>query len=553
MKCLLAQVNPTIGDFGGNVAKIMEAYGQGIRAGADLVICPEMVLTGYPPRDLLLKSHFLEECLHHLQSIAEQTGPVGLIVGTLDRNASGAGRPLYNAAVLLQKGKIIAKRYKTCLPTYDVFEEDRYFEPARDNTPIAYMGEHLGLTICEDAWSHPLAIHESHYGHNPLKKLKDQGASLLINIAASPWQVGKVAVRQRLFEAQSSELGLPVLYVNMVGGNDELIFDGSGMFVDPNRGVVAQSSLFEAQNLWVDTQQQATASPPEGPDVLDEEGQIIKALSLGIRDYVHKCGFQSVLLGLSGGIDSALTAVIAVEALGPEHVMGVAMPTRFSSEGSLTDASKLAETLGIRYEEIPIDPAFEVIKSSLSHLFADKAEDVTEENLQARIRGTTLMALSNKFGSLLLTTGNKSELAVGYCTLYGDMCGGLAVLSDCPKTMVYRLSRWINRAEEIIPWETIEKAPSAELRHDQKDQDSLPDYATLDTILKDYLVEHQSIDSIVSKGHDRSLVEKLIRLMDLNEYKRRQAAPGLKVTSRAFGMGRRVPIAQRFREKSDPT
>ena len=530
----------------------MEAYNQGIRTGADLVICPEMVLTGYPPRDLLLKSHFLDESLHHLQSIAEQTGSVGLIVGTVDRNASGAGRPLYNAAVLLQKGKIIAKRYKTCLPTYDVFEEDRYFEPARDNTPIAFMGEHLGLTICEDAWSHPYAIHESHYGHNPLEKLKDQGASLLINIAASPWQVGKVAIRQRLLEAQSSELGLPVLYANMVGGNDELIFDGSGMFVDPNRGMVARSSLFEAQHLWVDTQQQATASPPDGPDVLDEEGQIIKALGLGIRDYVHKCGFKSVLLGLSGGIDSALTAVIAVEALGPEHVMGVAMPTRFSSKGSLTDASKLAEKLGIRYEEIPIEPAFEVIKGSLSHLFADKAEDVTEENLQARIRGTTLMALSNKFGSLLLTTGNKSELAVGYCTLYGDMCGGLAVLSDCPKTMVYRPSRWINRAEEIIPWETIEKPPSAELREDQKDQDSLPDYATLDAILEDYLVEHQSIDCIVAKGHDRSLVKKLIRLMDLNEYKRRQAAPGLKVTSRAFGMGRRVPIAQRFREKYDP-
>ena len=546
MKCLLAQFNPTVGDLEGNVRRIQECYLAGVELGVDLVICPELAVTGYPPRDLLLKPHFVDRNLALLEDLAKQTGSVGLVIGFVARNVSGVGRPLHNAVALLHEGAIKATRFKTLLPTYDVFEEDRYFEPSSENTPVAFKGHKLGLTICEDAWNHPLAGQDVLYGRRPLETLKQQGATHLINIAASPWQLGKAHTRQRLLKAQSAETGLPLIYCNMVGGNDELLFDGGSLWVHPTEGIMQVGPFFETGHLLVDLNESKRKA--EIPQIeLDEAEQLYKALSVGVRDYVHKCGFDSVLLGLSGGIDSAVTAAIAVEALGSDKVRGVALPSAYSSEGSVLDAADLADRLGIKLDRIPIEPTFQSLSQQLKPIFAGMAEDVTEENMQARIRGAMLMAMSNKLGALLLTTGNKSELAVGYCTLYGDMCGGLAVLSDCPKTMVYRLARWINRHEEVIPWATIDKPPSAELRPDQKDQDSLPEYEVLDAILQSYLVEHASIETLVSQGYDRPLVERLTRLMDLNEYKRRQAAPGLKVTSRAFGMGRRMPIAQRYR------
>jgi NAD+ synthetase len=544
MKVALAQINTTVGDLAGNEAKILAAYQRGAEARVDLVVMPELSICGYPPRDLLHKRHFLPANWAALQRLAKATGKTGVLVGYAGTNDRRPGREATNSAALLQHGGIVAIRHKTLLPTYDVFDEDRYFEPAMENHPVEFNGEKIGLTICEDVWNDEDFWRDRRYRRNPAVELAAAGAMILFNISASPWHLGKNRTRHDMLANLAAKTRCPLLYCNLAGGNDELIFDGSSLVFTGTGQLAAEGGLFCEDFLVVDTAQLGAI----GPQVMADEEKIYRALTLGLRDYLHKCGFKSAVLGLSGGIDSALTAVIAVEALGPENVRGISLPSQFSSQGSLDDAQALAATLGIQYDVIPIQAAFEAVKAGLKPIFAGRKEDTTEENIQARLRGVMLMALSNKLGSLLLTTGNKSELAVGYCTLYGDMCGGLAVISDVPKTMVYRLANWINREREIIPAASITKPPSAELRPNQTDQDSLPPYDVLDAILEAYVVGQQSPGEIVQSGFDAATVHRVARLIDLNEYKRRQAAPGLKVTSKAFGVGRRIPIAQRYRE-----
>ena len=543
MKIALAQLNPTVGDLAGNEARILAAYRRGVEAGVEMVVFPELAITGYPPRDVLHKSRFTPDNLAVLERLAAATGATGLLVGFVGLNERRPGREATNSVALLQHGKILATRAKMLLPTYDVFDEDRYFEPARENTPVEFNGRKIGLTICEDVWNDEAFWDERRYLRNPARELVEAGAEILFNVSASPWHLGKDRLRVEMLSSLAAQIRRPFVYCNAIGGNDELLFDGASLAFDAAGRLVAQGAMFSEDFLVLDT---ATATPIAPAAPADEEA-LYRALVLGVRDYFHKCGFQSAVLGLSGGIDSALTAVIAVEALGAENVRGVSLPSQYSSQGSLDDARILAENLGIRYDIVPIQPVFEPVKAQLAGIFAGRGEDTTEENIQARLRGVILMAMSNKFGSLLLTTGNKSELAVGYCTLYGDMCGGLAVISDVPKTMVYRLSEWINRDCEIIPRDTITKPPSAELRPDQTDQDSLPPYDVLDAILEAYVVGGKSRAEIVAAGFDQPTVDRVVRLIDMNEYKRRQAAPGLKITSKAFGVGRRMPIAQRYR------
>ncbi len=544
MKVGLAQINTTVGDVAGNEAAIRRAYQKGVAAGVDLVMAPELALVGYPPRDLLLKPALIQANLAALDRLAAQTGKTGLLVGFVGENRVKPGREVTNSAALLQNGKLLATRHKTLLPTYDVFDEDRYFEPATENLPVEFNGRKLGLTICEDVWNDEDYWPERRYRRNPAIELANAGAEALFNISASPWCLGKNQTRHAMLASLAAKVKRPVVYCNLVGGNDELIFDGDSLAFGASGQLLAQGRAFAEDFIVVDTD----SAPAVTYAAAGEEEQLYRALTLGLRDYLHKCGFRSAVLGLSGGIDSALTACLAVEALGAENVHGVSLPSIFSSAGSLYDARALAERLGIRYDVIPIQPAFAAVKEQLKPLFAGRPEDTTEENLQARLRGVILMALSNKFGALLLTTGNKSELAVGYCTLYGDMCGGLAVISDVPKTAIYRLARWINREREIIPAASITKPPSAELRPNQTDQDSLPPYDVLDAILDAYIVQAKSPAEIIASGISVTDVKRVVQLIDANEYKRRQAAPGLKVTTKAFGVGRRIPIAQRFRE-----
>ncbi len=544
MKVALAQINTTVGDLAGNEAKILTAYRRGAEAGAELVIFPELATTGYPPRDLLLRRHFIQQNLEVLERLAAAAGPTAMLVGFVGRNEQGVGREATNSSALLQNGKVIAIRSKTLLPTYDVFDEDRYFEPATSNAPAELNGRKIGMTICEDVWNDEEFWDERRYRSNPPAQLVAAGATILFNNSASPWHLGKNQTRHKMLAQLAVKTQRPVVYCNLVGGNDELVFDGASVAFNCSGQLIAHGKLFEEDFLVFDIDK---AQPIQSPGMCDEE-RVYRALSLGLRDYLHKCGFKSAVLGLSGGIDSALTAVIAVEALGKENVRGVSLPSQFSSQGSLDDARMLAANLGIRYDVIPIQPAFEAVKGQLAGVFAGLKEDIAEENIQARLRGVILMAMSNKFGSLLLTTGNKSEMAVGYCTLYGDMNGGLAVISDVPKMMVYRVSNWINREREMIPSASITKAPSAELRPNQTDQDSLPPYEILDAILEEYVVNLRTTREIIAKGFDEATVKRVVRLIDLSEYKRRQAAPGLKVTSKAFGVGRRIPIAQRYRD-----
>lgn len=542
MKVALAQINTTVGDLAGNEAKIRAAYQRGVEAGVDIVLCPELSITGYPPRDLLLKKSFITRNLETLERLAATTGKVGLLVGYVGRNQSQPGREVTNSVALLQHGKILTTRAKTLLPTYDVFDEDRYFEPASKNLPADFNSAKVGLTICEDIWNDEDFWSTRRYQHNPPVELAEAGARILFNISASPWHLGKNKTRFEMLRSIAKKSGRPVVFCNQVGGNDELIFDGHSVAFNANGDLIAQGKWFEEDFVIVDTDSK-TAIPPVD---LGPEEAIYKALTLGLRDYFYKCGFKSAVLGLSGGIDSAVTACIAVAALGKANVRGLSLPSQFSSQHSLDDARALAKNLDIQYDVVPIQPAFESVKRQLQPIFAGKPEDTTEENVQARLRGVLLMALSNKYGSLLLTTGNKSEIAVGYCTLYGDMAGGLAVISDVPKTMIYRVSKWINREREIIPDSSITKPPSAELRPNQCDQDSLPPYDVLDAILDLYVVQMKSMSDIIAAGFDEATVRRAIRLIDLSEYKRRQAAPGLKVTTKAFGVGRRMPIAQRF-------
>jgi len=541
MKIGLLQINFTVGDFPRNTEKVLLAYERAVRAGAELCVGSELGLCGYPPRDLLNRQDFLQQHDAALGALAKKIGSVPLLLGGIEKNRKKAGRPLHNSAFLLQKGKAKVVAQKSLLPTYDVFDEDRYFEPAAHAVPLRIGQNRVGITICEDIWNDEDLWPERRYRTDPVRQLCQKGIDLLINLSASPWHLGKERVRYRLLAEVAKREKIPVIQVNQVGGNDELVFDGQSMAVNRKGGLLAVGLAFAEDVKVVDLEGKS-----EKPTWKGEEEQVFRALVLGTKDYLHKCGFREVVLGLSGGIDSALTAVIAAEALGPDNVLGVALPSQFSSEGSVADAEALAKNLGVRCARIPIQDSFETVLRSINPVRGGKKGGLTEENLQSRLRGLILMGISNDSGRLLLTTGNKSEMAVGYCTLYGDMCGALAVLADVPKTMVYRISRWVNRNGEVIPKSSIEKAPSAELRPDQKDQDSLPPYEELDRILESYVVNEGSIGGMVKKGISRAVAEEMVRKIDYSEYKRRQAAPGIKVTTKAFGMGRRVPLAQRF-------
>ncbi len=548
MRIALAQLNPTIGDFDGTFRLVEQAFAQAKDQRVRLLIFSELVTTGYPPRDLLTKTAFVAANNQLVERIAELTkAGVAAIIGCVSENA-GAGNPLFNSAALLDRGAVQTTRHKTLLPTYDVFDEDRYFCPASSREPIVWEGWRIGVTICEDIWfgSDDLG---GLYQKDPLAELAKAGVDFFVNISASPFTLGKSETRRQLIAAQSKKHGTPILMVNQVGAHDDLVFDGHSMAIDSDGATVARARDFEPDFLTLEIEKGGSRVDVRGrlrPCASSGAEEVHNALVLGIRDYTRRCGFEKVVLGLSGGIDSALTAVLAQRALGSENVLGVAMPSRYSSDGSVTDARSLAENLGIDFEIIPIEPVFKALNEIASGVFEGLPSDVTEENFQARARGTLLMGLSNKFGSLLLTTGNKSELAVGYCTLYGDMCGGLAVISDVPKTLVYEISRWINRDAEVIPWDTITKPPSAELREDQKDQDSLPPYDELDALIEAYVENNRSIEQIVATGLDEEMVRRWVKVINRNEYKRRQAAPGLRVTSKAFGTGRRMPIAANY-------
>ncbi len=545
MRIALFQINPTVNDIAGNCELVRQCLRNAERQNIDLAVFPEQTILGYPAGDLLLRPDVIRANVAALTTLAQQTKGPAAIVGFAQPNDSPTGRPAYNAAALLADGRVHHVIRKRLLPTYDVFDESRYFEPADAQPIVEFRGTRLGITICEDMWSREELLARPLYDVDPLADLAAAGAELLINISASPYFLGKQDIRRALLTDHAGRHRRPLLFVNQVGANDELIFDGASAVVGADGRVLLQGRAFEEDCLIFDT-----AAPPRDPPIeLPRRPQILHdALVLGLRDYVRKCNFRSVVLGLSGGIDSAVVAALAVAALGPDRVHGVAMPSRFSSDHSLADARALAANLGIRFSTIPIDPIHRAFETQLAPEFAGRAPDVTEENIQARVRGALLMSLSNKFGSLLLTTGNKSELAVGYCTLYGDMCGGLAVISDVPKTLVYDVARYINTrsARELIPQNTIDKAPSAELRPNQTDQDTLPPYPILDEIIERYEVRSQSADEIIAAGFDPTVVRDTLRRIHLNEYKRRQAAPGLKVTPRAFGLGRRMPIAAKL-------
>ena len=545
MRIALLQLNATIGAFDVNRAKLEAAYHDAVAKGAELVVAPELFLCGYPPRDLLLRDDFITRGLECLDTLAKSVGDVPLITGYVDRNPVRPGRALRNAAAVIERGKVTHRVMKCLLPTYDVFDEDRYFEPAEKVTPLELCGQKIALTICEDIWNDADFWPERRYRTDPVHELVRQGATLVINISASPWQRGKEATRLAMLQRVARDERVPVVQVGVVGANDELIFDGHSVALDAQGELLALGASFAEETLIVDMNAPAPAVALALP--ANAEEQLFKALVLGVRDYVAKCRFKSVVLGLSGGIDSAIVAVVAAEALGPEKVWGVSLPSRYSSEGSLSDAAVLAKKLGIRYDVLPIGEPVADVEKTLAGVFEGRTPDATEENLQSRMRGLLLMALSNKFGPLVLTTGNKSELAVGYCTLYGDMCGALAPIADVLKTEIYELAHWINRNGEIIPWNTIEKPPSAELRPDQTDQDSLPPYDLLDRILRHYVVDDADPNMLVADGVAPEVVKDVLNKIVFSEYKRRQAAPGLKVSPRAFGMGRRVPIAQGFK------
>ena len=559
----LLQLNPTIGAFAANREKLLAAYADAVARGAEMVIAPELFLCGYPPRDLLLREDFVAANLVALAETAAGIGEIPLCVGYVEKNSERPGRALKNAAALLQNGKIIWTTTKSLLPTYDVFDEDRYFEPAKKVEPFVFHGKKIGITICEDIWNDEDFWPERLYRCDPVRELVAQGAEIILNLSASPWCDGKEKTRLEMLRRVARDEKVPLAQVNAVGANDELIFDGHSVALDAHGDVLALGKGFAEEILVVELNscrsrgdETQIEKKAETPHVVSykakfppREEQLFRALSLGIRDYVRKCGFKSVILGLSGGIDSALIAVIAADALGTENVWGVSLPARYSSTGSVTDAEKLARNLGIRYDVLPIEPVFNAVEAQLQKVFAGTKPNEAEENIQSRLRGVTLMALSNKFGALVLTTGNKSEMAVGYCTLYGDMNGALAPIADVLKTDVYKISQWVNREREIIPADSITKPPSAELRPGQKDQDSLPPYEILDAILDLYIVKNLGKAEIVARGFDAAVVNDVVNKINFSEYKRRQAAPGLKVSPRAFGMGRRIPVAQKFRTK----
>jgi NAD+ synthase (glutamine-hydrolysing) len=554
MKIALAQTNSTVGDLCGNAKRILAFSRRAAESGANVVVFPELALTGYPPRDLLEKESFLDRTEQHLERLAADAAPlnVSIICGTVTRTGSSTGLPIYNSAAVLQGGRIAFRQHKMLLPTYDVFDEARYFEPATKQSPWALGDAVSALTICEDIWNDKQYWERRRYSRDPVEELASAGARMLISINASPYHMGKRAQRSEIFAATARHFRVPIVYVNQVGGNDQLLFDGTSFAMNAEGEVIASAASFEEDLVMVDT---ATLTGERHDNYPDECDAVYQALAMGTRDYIRKCGFERVIIGLSGGIDSALTAAIAVDAVGKENVIGVGMPGPYSSEHSVTDAHDLARNLGIRFELIPIKSQYGEFLNVLEPLFDGSTipsgpVGVTEENLQSRLRGVSLMALSNKWGALVLTTGNKSELAVGYCTLYGDMCGGLAVISDVPKTLVYSLARVANKHHgNAIPENTFTKPPSAELRPDQKDTDSLPPYEVLDQILRLYIENNDAPQQIADALHlPVTLVRDIVNKVDRNEYKRQQAAPGLKVTTKAFGIGRRFPIAQRFSE-----
>jgi NAD+ synthase (glutamine-hydrolysing) len=543
MKIALCQFDPTVGDFSGNSARILDMAHEAARRGADLAVFSELCVCGYLPQDLLERPAFLERNRETIACLAQKT-PLPILVGYAARADSNTGKAAWNAAALLAGGRLVFEQHKMLLPTYDVFDESRYFQPAPSQQVFVFGGEKLGITICEDIWNDKTFWAKRLYEADPVIDLLAQGAGIILNISASPYTIEKRAVRFEMLRALARSHGRPVVYVNQVGGDDTLVFDGSSVALTADGRIAAQARAFEEDVVLFDT---ATGEGDLRPQPAGEMSLALQALVTGTRDYVHKCGFQKTLVGLSGGVDSSVVACIAVAALGPENVTGISMPGPYSSEGSVRDARQLASNLGIQLIVLPIGNIFEAYRKGLADVFSECAEDATEENLQARIRGNLLMALSNKFGALVLSTGNKSEIGVGYCTLYGDMAGGLAVISDVPKTMVYELARAINRERELVPRASIEKPPSAELRANQTDQDTLPPYDVLDRILKAYVEEVRTPEEIAAHfGFPLDLVRKIAVNVDRSEYKRKQAAPGIKITSRAFGFGRPFPIAQKF-------
>jgi NAD+ synthase (glutamine-hydrolysing) len=544
MKIALAQINPIIGDFTHNTKKIMAATEKAIGLSCDLIVFSELAISGYPPRDLLEKRDFVEANQTHLQDLVKSIEGIGVICGYVDRNPRKAGTPLYNSAVLFEGGEILYTAHKRLLPTYDVFDEARYFEPGSECSSYLYKNHRIGLTVCEDIWNDREFFMKPHYPIDPVERMVKEGASLIINVAASPYYVGKREFKQDMFLNIVEKYEVPLVYVNQVGGNDSVLFDGISLAYNAKGKLIARARDFEEDMVFYDTTNQEGDIHPISQS--DTES-IINALIMGTGDYIRKCGFSKAIVGLSGGIDSALTAYIAARALGGNNVLLVFMPSQYTNKENFEDTKTLATNLGAKLVTLPIEEEFGTFIKNLSPLFKDVATEVTGQNIQARIRGTMLMAISNKLGHLLLSTGNKSELAVGYCTLYGDMNGGLSVISDVPKTMVYEIARLINKDREVIPESIIQKPPSAELKPDQLDQDDLPPYETLDNILKAYIENNKVPEEIVEMGFEPSIVRDVIRRVDQNEYKRHQSPPGLKVTTKSFGYGRRYPIAQRYR------
>ncbi len=541
MKIALGQINPTVGDFSGNAAKMIEFSRRAQASGASLILFPELAVCGYPPRDLVERPSFVARNRETAEQIAEATRGMKVICGLVTPAQSETGKSVMNSAALLQEGKIAFLQSKMLLPTYDVFDEMRNFAPAKSQSLFSLRHERVALTICEDAWNDKLFWPKRLYTVDPIEKLIGAGGNIVLNISASPFWIGKRELRRDMLASIARQHKVPVAMVNQVGGNDSLVFDGSSIVLNARGEIVAQGRSFEEDLIYFDSEL-LTGDVHE--QIEGEAASVYSALVLGTRDYMRKCGFRKAIVGLSGGIDSALTAVIAADAVGPENVIGVGMPGPYSSPGSIEDARALAENLKIRFELLSINCAYEAYRATLQKVFAGTGEDATEENIQSRARGMLLMALSNKFGAIVLSTGNKSELGVGYCTLYGDMVGGLAVISDVPKTLVYRLSHYVNSRRAVIPESTLEKPPSAELRPNQKDSDSLPPYEILDAVLEDYVEDAHSAEQIAAdRGFDLDLVRRVIRMVDRAEYKRQQAAPGIKISPKAFGYGRRFPIA----------
>ncbi len=558
MKIALAQLNTIVGDCEGNLARVLSSLERAREEGVDLVVFPEQTLPGYPAEDLLEREDFIDQVQDVFERAVQACQGMAMVLGTIVRTDCPEGKPIYNSAALVQDGEVLGFQHKTLLPTYDVFDEARYFCPAREHPVFEFKGRKLALAICEDLWNRPGFCVENMYDTDPVEKwVVDGEADLVIAISASPFSLGRPRFRRRLLGEIASSRGIDLVYCNLVGGNTSLVFDGTSIALGAKSELLSQASSFDEDFVVFDLpgRDGEAGAAPAVAGAEDSSGEDLEqafgALVLGTRDYLQKSGFRKAVLGLSGGIDSALTAVVAAAALGPENVIGVTMPSRFSSGGSVSDSRQLADNLGISLEEIPIETIFSSVLDTLDPVFEGLEEDVTEENIQARIRGLLLMALSNKLNALLLTTGNKSELAVGYCTLYGDMSGGLAVISDVPKTLVYRISEWLNRDGEVIPAAIIDKPPSAELRPDQKDTDSLPPYDVLDAILEAYVEEGHGLREVVELGFEEETVAGILRMVDLNEYKRLQAAPGLRITSKAFGPGRRFPVVKRLSLKRE--